>query len=50
MTALPKGKKSVKGILKGTAAGKGGKKALYPLGHKAFALAEMERFELSIPF
>ena len=38
MTALPKGKKSVKGILKGTAAEKGSKKALYPLRHKAFAL------------
>lgn len=45
-TSLSKGKKAVKG----KAAETDNKKALHPLGYKAFWLAEMERFELSIPF
>lgn len=45
ITSLSKGKKPVKGILKGQTAGKGRIKALHPLGRKAFVVAEMERFE-----
>jgi len=46
-TSLSKGKEPVKGKIKGQAAVKCGKKALHPLGCKAFLVAEMERFELS---
>lgn len=36
--------------LKGKCHDPDGKKALHPLRRKAFTVAEMERFELSIPF
>lgn len=50
MTTSPlKGKTLVKGKIKGKCHDPDGKKALHPLRRKAFTVAEMERFELSIP-
>lgn len=43
-------KRPVKGKVKGQQPYFGMRKALHPLRRKAFSLAEMERFELSIPF
>ena len=50
ITSPSKGKNPVKGKIKGQTVKKDSKKALHPLGRKAFLVAEMERFELSIPF
>ena len=51
MTGWPlKGKKSVKGKLKGQTPKMDSKKALNPLGFKAFPLAQREGFEPSSGF